>query len=585
MNLKRLTLLLTITLSSVGILHARDCKDDSTYLAMRADMVYAFNKGDSARFFASVTRLEDYLLSQDDLHLYYTQRCNEIVFLMNAQKIFEAYIKALDLSKELRERGLDKEMYMAVNMMGHIHRYCGNHEAAKKAFNEVIRLMEEEGYYESMPPIYMNIVNVEMEDSPEEALDMLNKAAEIARQYAPDRVFDIESRRLLSYYNLGDMKHFAEGYKSYKEGVDSGRTSVSGRIIEIYHQAYLGNLDSAIQMAKDSLGDDADEIIINLYKNAGRWKETWEAQRHQMDRHDSINSIILQNNMKGIEDELRLYEVERKANSEKLIGMIVIIVFLVLLICAISYITFTRRLHMKQLKKAYERALESDKMKTAFIRNVSHEVRTPLNIIAGFAQIISDSGIQIGEAELKEMSQMVMKNTNIITNHFDELIELSLNEHTDEVPNIESVDINHLLEQVTGDFSGFVNKDVEVRLESSLPEAFSISTNRKMIARMINLLLDNANKNTTAGHITLKASAKDNQLTLAVEDSGIGIDAKEAEHIFERFVKLDNFKEGLGLGLTLCRMLARRLNGNVRLDTSYAGPGARFVISLPIQNL
>ena len=94
-----------------------------------------------------------------------------------------------------------------------------------------------------------------------------------------------------------------------------------------------------------------------------------------------------------------------------------------------------------------------------------------------------------------------------------------------------------------------------------------------------------ASNPTTAGHITLKASAKDEQLTLAVEDTGCGIDAKEAERIFERFVKLDNFKEGLGLGLTLCRMLARRLNGNVRLDTSYAGPGARFVISLPIQNL
>ncbi len=582
MNLKRLTLLLILSLSSVGILHARDCKDDSTYLAMRADMSHAFNMGDSARFFAAVTKLEDYLLEQDDLHLYYTQRCNEIVFLMNSQKIFEAYLKALQLSKELRERGLDKEMYMAVNMMGHIHRYCGNHEAAKKAFKEVIQLMEKEGYYESMPPIYMNIVNVELEDSPEEALEMLNKAAEIARKYAPERVFDIESRRLLSYYNLGDMKDFAEGYKAYKAGVDSGRTSVSGRSIEIYYQAYLGNIDKAIEMAKETMGDDADEIIINLNKNAGRWKEAWEAQRQEMDRHDSINSIILRNNMKGIEDELRLYEIERAAAHTRTVYMIATILILVMLICALSYIVFIRRLHLKQLKKAYEHALESDKMKTDFIRNVSHEVRTPLNIISGFAQIIADTNIQMSAEELQDISHMVMKNTHIITNQFDELIELSLNENTGEVPNIESVDINLLLDQVAGDFRGLLNNSVEIRVESTLPDEFSISTNRKMIARMVNILLDNANKNTTAGHITLKASAKDEQLTLAVEDTGCGIDAKEAERIFERFVKLDNFKEGLGLGLTLCRMLARRLNGNVRLDTSYAGPGARFVISLPL---
>ena len=574
--------MIVLSLSCIGMLHARDCKNEPKFLALRDTMSNAFNMGDSARFFTAVTRLEDYLLEQDDLHLYYTQRCNEIVFLMNTQKIFEAYKKAQALSKELRERGLETEMYMAINMMGHINRYCGNHEAAKKAFNEVIRLMEKYGYYESMPPIYMNIVNVELDDSPEEALELMDKALDIARKYSPDRVFDIESRRILSYYNKGDMKRFAEGYKAYREGVDSGKTSVHGSMIEIYYQAYLGNNDKAIQMAKETPSEDADEMIINLYKNAGRWKEAFEAQRAQMNSHDSINSIILSNSMKGIEDELRLYEIEREAAHTHTVYMIITILILTMLICALSYIAFAHKRHMKELKEAYEHALESDDMKTAFIRNVSHEVRTPLNIISGFAQIISDSGIQIGEAELKEMSQMVIKNANIITNHFDELIELSLNEHTGEVPNIESVDMNQFLDQVTGDFRGFLNKGVEVRVDSTLPEGFCISTNRKMIARMVNLLLDNANKNTTAGNITLKASANNKELTLIVEDTGIGINAKEAEHIFERFVKLDNFKEGLGLGLTLCRMIARRLGGNVLLDTTYAGPGARFVITLPL---
>jgi HEPN domain-containing protein len=263
--------MIVLSLSCIDMLHARDCKNEPKFLALRDTMSNAFNMGDSARFFTAVTRLEDYLLEQDDLHLYYTQRCNEIVFLMNTQKIFEAYKKAQALSKELRERGLDTEMYMAINMMGHINRYCGNHEAAKKAFNEVIRLMEKYGYYESIPPIYMNIVNVELDDSPEEALELMDKALDIARKYSPDRVFDIESRRILSYYNKGDMKRFAEGYKAYREGVDSGKTSVHGSMIEIYYQAYLGNNDKAIQMAKETLSEDADEMIINLYKNAGRW--------------------------------------------------------------------------------------------------------------------------------------------------------------------------------------------------------------------------------------------------------------------------------------------------------------------------
>ena len=582
MNLKRFTLLITLSLSCITTMQSRDCKDDSTYLAMRTEMSNAFNTGDSAEFFKSVTRLEDYLLGQGDLHLYYTQRCNEIVFLMNTQKIFEAYKKAQQLSKELREKGLDKEMYMAVNMMGHIYRYCGNHEAAKKAFFEVINLMEKYGYYESMPPIYMNIVNVEMDDDPDEAIEMLEKAADIARKHSPDRLFDIESRRLLSYYNQGEMDKFVEGYKAYKEGVDSGLTSVHGRAIEVYYTAYMGDVDKAIKMAKETLGDDANEIIINLYKNSGRWKEAYEALRIQLEEHDSIDNIILSNSMKGIEDELHLYEIEREAAHTRTIYMIATILILTMLICALSYIAFARRSHVKELKKAYEHALESDNMKTAFIRNVSHEVRTPLNIISGFAQIIADGDITMCAEELKDISQMVMKNTNIITNQFDELIEISLNENSGEEIKTEAVDIQQLLLEITGDYQPLLNHGVEIKIENNLPDSFIISTNRKMLYRMVSLLIDNANKNTTEGYILAKASSTDKNISIVIEDTGCGIDPQEAERIFERFVKLDNFKEGLGLGLPLCRMIAHRMKGEVLLDTTYVGPGARFVITLPL---
>ena len=277
MDVKRWGLSVILTLGTLLTAEARDCRNDETFHALRDSMSRAFNTGDSAHFFSAIKNLEDYLLSQDDLHNYYTQRCNEIVFLMNRQKIWEAYKAARQLSKELRERGLDKEMYMAINMMGHIYRYCGNFDAAKKAFHEVIALMEKYGYYESMPPIYMNIVNVEMGDDPIEAIEMLNRASEIAKKYSPERVFDIETRRILSYYNLGDTEKFEEGYKHYKEGVKNGLSSVHGRTIEIYHEAYLGNIDKAIEMAHAEMGEQGTDIITNLYKNAGMWKEAYES--------------------------------------------------------------------------------------------------------------------------------------------------------------------------------------------------------------------------------------------------------------------------------------------------------------------
>lgn len=582
MKVKRWILTIALTLGLCVIAGAKDCKDDETYLALRDSMRYAFNTGDSAHFYEAITKLEDYLLSQDDLHNYYTQRCNEIIFMMNHQKIFEAYKAAQQLSKELREKGLDKEMYMAINMKGHIYRYCGNFNAAKKAFLEVIALMEEYGFYESIPPIYMNIVNIEMGDDANEALEMLNKALEIAKEYSPERVFDIESRRLVSYYNLGDTANFLAGYKHYREGVEKGLSSVNGKTIEIYYQAYLGNTDKAVEMARRDLGDKGDDIITNLYKNAGRWKEAYESQRDQMAVHDSINIIILSNSMQGIEDELRIYEVERASDRARVIGMSITIAMLLLLIAALIYIVLSRRRHMHQLKRAYEHALESDNMKTAFIRNINHEVRTPLNIISGFAQVIADPDMDLSIEERQNISQMVLKNTDIITNQFDEMIELSLNENTGEAVNTELTDIQDLLEPIINEFSSHVPQGVTLKAESTLPANFATPVNKKMVSRMISILLDNAIKNTTEGCIVMKTAADDKQLTIAVEDTGCGVAPEEADRIFERFVKLDNFKEGLGLGLTLCRMIAQRMNGNVTLDTTFS-PGARFVITLPLQ--
>lgn len=584
MDVKRWGLSVILTLGTLLTAEARDCRNDETFHALRDSMSRAFNTGDSAHFFSAIKNLEDYLLSQDDLHNYYTQRCNEIVFLMNRQKIWEAYKAARQLSKELRERGLDKEMYMAINMMGHIYRYCGNFDAAKKAFHEVIALMEKYGYYESMPPIYMNIVNVEMGDDPIEAIEMLNRASEIAKKYSPERVFDIETRRILSYYNLGDTEKFEEGYKHYKEGVKNGLSSVHGRTIEIYHEAYLGNIDKAIEMAHAEMGEQGTDIITNLYKNAGMWKEAYESLRKEKASDDSINNVILSNNMQGIQDEIRIFEMERESAKNRMIGMSAVIVLLLLLIGALTYIVISRRRHERQLKEAYEHALESDNMKTAFIRNINHEVRTPLNIISGFAQVISDPNIDMSVEERQNISQMVLKNTNLITSQFDEMIELSLNENSGEAVKTEDLDVTQALADIINEHKEKVSNGVDLHLHSMLPEGFTTQINKKMLFRMVNILLDNAIKNTTSGYIIVKADADDKHLKITVEDTGCGIAPEEADRIFERFVKLDKFKEGLGLGLTLCKMLAHRIGGDVVLDTTYAGPGARFVISLSKQH-
>ena len=580
--MKRVFLLLTLTLCAAFCIAAdADYTTSEEYISLRNSMHNAFNSADSAKFFPAVKALEAYLKKQGDTHGYYNQRCNEIVFLMNQQKIFEAYKLARELSEELREKHIDKEMYMANNMLGHINNFCGNKEEAKENWRETLRLMEREGYYANMPPIYMNIVNVANDDSPEEADTLLALALDIAKKYAPERVFDIETRLTLSYYYRGDFDRFVEGYKAYKEGEKEGKTSVHGRSLEVYYLAYQGKTDEAIDLAKGELGDEGKDAIVQIYEKAGRWKEAYQAKKEATATNDSIINVVLANSMMGIRDEIRLYEADRKAFRTKVIGLTAAILVLSLLILSLFYLVQTRRKHLLELKKAYQRATESEKMKAAFIQNVSHEVRTPVNIISGFSQVIADPELTDSVEERLHMSDMMQKSAHQITTLIDEIIGLSLIESTEKMRRDDTPRINRMLRQTIQEYEPIANKGVAIRLETSLDDKFTLNTNENMLKRIVSALLENAVKYTELGSIFIKASQDDNQLVIAVEDTGCGIPEKEAEHIFDRFVKLDSFKEGIGLGLPLSRKLAEQLGGNVTLDTSYKD-GARFVLSLPI---
>lgn len=558
-----------------------DYKDDKTYLELRDSMHHAFNDADSARFFPAIKNLEDYLLQKNDLHAYYTQRCNEIVFQLNRQKIYEAYILGRDLSMELREKKLDKEMYMAYNMLGHLNRYCGNKAAARRNFNYVIEQMEKYGYYESMPPIYMNLVNVEMEENPEYARELLEKALEISKKYSPERVFDIETRKTLTYFNSGDIDKFLEGYEAYRKGVEEGQSSVHGRSIEVYYLACMGKIDEAIALAKKELGKDSYSAITMIYETAGKWKEAYESLRKETAEKDSANNVVLINSMAGVREQLTLHDVERKSARNRTIAFSIGLLLLGLLVAALSYIILSRRRHMEQLKKAYDHALESDKMKTAFIQNVSHEIRTPLNVICGFTQVISDPELATGIEDRQKMADMMQKNARVITSLIDEMLELSNSESTVDAVKEDQVEVNEVLRDLMQENEGLLSKETVLRFESSLSEDYVITTNELMLKRIVNSLIDNAIKNTPKGTVTLRVAADKDNLTLMVEDTGKGIPAAEAEHIFERFFKLDSFKEGLGLGLPLCRSMTERLGGTVRLDTTYHH-GARFIVTLPL---
>jgi signal transduction histidine kinase len=428
----------------------------------------------------------------------------------------------------------------------------------------------------------MNLVNVELDDDPEEAMELLEQARMIAEEHSPERVFDIETRKSLVYYNSGDREKFIEGYKAYREGVKNGLSSVHGRTMEVYYEATMGNVDKAVELAKAELGDDGADAIVVVYEKAGRWKEAYDALKRQTEVKDSIGNVVLTNSMQGIRDEVRLYDMERKASRNRILALGAVSALLVALVVVLVYMVGTRRRHLRELRKAYDLALESDHMKTAFISNISHEVRTPLNIISGFAQVLSDPDMDIDVGERRKLAKEMTKNARLITTLVDEMLGMSLSETSVEPGDRVAVNCNEILRGIIEYAMEDVQGDVQLRLETSLADDFTIMTHEDMFRRIVASLVDNALKYTTEGKVTMLASSANGKLTITVEDTGIGIPAEEAEHIFERFVKLDAFKVGLGLGLSVCRLMTSRLGGTVVLDTTYPGPGSRFVVTLPL---
>lgn len=581
MRLKTILLTMALTLSGSILYATEDYKSSAEYTALRDSMSHAFNDGDSARFFPALKNLQSYLLKQKDMHAYYTQRCNEIVFLMNQQRIYEAYKCAQVMAKELREKKLDKEMYMAVNMLGHINRYCGNEKKAKECWYEALSMMEKQGYYSNMPPIYMNIVNVALDNNPAEADSLLERAKCIAEKHSKERVFDIVTRRTASYFTRGDMDKFLEGYKAYKEGEARGESSVHGRLLEVYYQCYLGNTDEAVRMAREDLGDEGLDAIVMIYEKAGRWKEAYEALKQDYATSDSIDNVVLTNSMLGIREQVRMYEMEREASNTKMITLTATMGALLLLLMALFYIVQARKRHTLELEKAYKRAMESEEMKRAFIRNISHEIRTPLNIISGFAQVIANPDLVENVSDRQHMAEVMQQNAQRMTQLIDEIIGLSLIESTKKMNQEDHTHINSLLRSLIKHHAKEVLPGIEMKFETTLSDSFTLRTNKNMLKRILNSLLDNARKYTIEGYIKLSAESDGRMLSISVEDTGSGIPAKEAEHVFERFVKLDSFKEGIGLGLPLSRKFAEQLGGTVTLDTKYT-KGARFIVRLPI---
>ena len=336
---------------------------------------------------------------------------------------------------------------------------------------------------------------------------------------------------------------------------------------------------------------------IDCLDSLHRYKDAYEAYKEYSVLLDSARTRSMENKVEDLEikkyvDELvvekKALEIDRQKSRSQLY------LFLALLILSICFgiFIFFRLGKIKSLYKelqesnrlviiASEKAQESERMKNAFIKNMCHEVRTPLNAINGFAELITSDGIS--PEEKKEFSKIIYTNCHNITSMMNDVLVIAQLDSSNEVLPLEPVHISLLCHHEMNKLKKLQQKpDIHYQVEGDKSNDL-IYSDPNHFGIIISHLLNNANKFTNQGSITLSYQPEEEGriMCICVTDTGCGIPADKSEWIFERFTKNDDFIPGSGLGLYLCRLITQRLNGSLKLDTCYTG-GARFILRLPI---
>ena len=239
-----------------------------------------------------------------------------------------------------------------------------------------------------------------------------------------------------------------------------------------------------------------------------------------------------------------------------------------------------------ELLKAKEKAEESDRLKSAFLSNLSHEVRTPMNGIVGFAELLLDP--YLDDESKKEYVETIMDNSNQLLKIISDIIEISKIETEQLSINYKEFGVNEMLQDIEFQYSSLASKAGLgfSLIYNAFQEKLVVISDDQKIRLAVTHLLDNALKFTTSGSITLNVTRRESLLEISVTDTGIGIPADEMQNIFEPFRQVDETLNrrhgGNGLGLTICRAYVELLGGSISVKKNEP-EGSVFTLSVPVK--
>jgi len=247
----------------------------------------------------------------------------------------------------------------------------------------------------------------------------------------------------------------------------------------------------------------------------------------------------------------------------------------------------TRHKEMEaELRKAKQKAEESNKLKSEFLANMSHEIRTPMNGIMGFASLLDDD--DLSPVSRKNYVQIIQNSTRQLLHIIDEILEVSKLQTRQVKKEDTRLNVNEILMQCFSEFDRKAkNKGLSLYVKKGLPdETARVYVDGEKLHKIIDNLLENALKFTQQGHVEIGYNRRGNKLEFYVKDTGIGISYDARELIFEQFSqedkKLSRSAGGLGLGLSIVKGNVELVNGKIRLE-SERGKGSTFFVEIPYQ--
>ena len=331
------------------------------------------------------------------------------------------------------------------------------------------------------------------------------------------------------------------------------------------------------------LGLMKDKAIICY--NSGHGMEAADAYREYISLKDSVTNAAFYNDLANLRarhdvDKLELankkMELEAAHSRTKLLVMGGGLVLLLLVCCSLGYISYSRHKYGLQLKQAKDKAEEADRLKSAFLANMNHEIRTPLNAIVGFSQVLVDE--EDRETRL-EFSNIIQSNNELLQRLIGDVLDLSKIESNSMPLIYKELDIGLLMKEIYSMILLRMPSGIELRLNDC--EALVMEADKNRLTQILTNLLTNSIKHTEKGFIRFGYKRTAASVEFFVEDSGEGIPRDKIDSIFSRFVQLDSWSKGVGLGLAICRGLVEQMGGKIWV-TSELGKGSIFYVTLPL---